>query len=304
LSHMVPLQNWGGIGTFQLRGMPRVDPSQLPTAELRSVTPGYFDALGIPLRAGRTLTEEDALRVPGPILINETLAKRHFPGEDAIGRSMDRGTIVGIVGDVRQVALMGAAPAAIYFPLNQNAGIASDIGMSLIVRTHGPPEAAVDAVRMAVRGVNQNLAIFNVKTMDQVIDDSLWQLNLYRQLIGLFALLTLVLAAIGLYGVISYNAATRRREFAVRLAIGCEGTRLIRLVLGRAVRLTGAGIVLGLAAALATVPLLRLLQLGLEAVPATLGGVAALLMALALCACAIPAIRVAGVNPVTALRHD
>jgi predicted permease len=304
LSHMVPLQNWGGIGTFQVRGAPAVDASQLPTADLRYVTPGYFHALGIPVRAGRILAEGDSLRLPGPVLINEALARRHFAGEDPVGRTLDRGTIVGVVEDVRQVALDRPAQPAIYFPLNRNAGIASDIGMSLIVRTVGPPEAVVGAVRAAVREVNPNVAIFNVRTMDQVIADSLWQLNLYRDLVSLFAILALMLAAIGLSGVITYSVTQRSREFAIRLAVGSGHAKLIRRILTFALRLAAAGLAAGVTGAVALTPAIRTVHAGLETDPVLLAGVSALVIALAMCACALPAARIAGVNPVTVLRHE
>jgi putative ABC transport system permease protein len=182
--------------------------------------------------------------------------------------------------------------------------MASDIGMSLIVRTTGQPDAAIDAIRSAVHDVNPALAIFNVKTMEQVVADSLWQLNLYRWLIGLFAALALVLAAIGLYGVISFGTASRMREFAVRLALGSEPGRLVRLVLARGLRLAAAGIAAGMLIALAIAPSLRAVSTALAGDLITYVAIAVLLVAIALVASAVPALRVAAVNPASALRHD
>lgn len=304
LIHMVPLQNWGGIGTFQVRGRPREEVARLPTAELRSVTPGYFQALGIPIRAGRPLTERDSLDAPGAILVNEALARLHFAGEDPIGREMDRGRIVGVVADVRQVRLDRPAATQIYFPVARTAGIASDIGMSLIVRAQGQPQAVIDAVRSAVRQLNPNLAIFNIRTMEQVLADSLWELNLYRWLIGLFAALALVLAGIGLYGVISYSVASRTREFAIRLALGSDQIALARLVVSRGVRLAAVGLMVGAVAALALTRLVGNLTASLGPDPTTLAATSVLLLAIALLACLVPAMRVARMDPATALRHD
>lgn len=301
---LVPLQNWGWTGTFHVHGRPREELSRLPTAELRTVTPGYFQALGIPIRKGRGLVERDAASAAAVLLINEALARRHFPGEDLIGRETDRGTIVGVVGDVRQVGLDRPAVPEIYQTVTEDAGIASDIGMSLIVRTRGRPEAIVDSVRSAVRAVNPSLAIFNIRTMEQVLADSLWELNLYRWLIGLFAALALVLAAIGLYGVIAYSVTARAREFAVRLALGSDPSRLARLVLRRGAGLAALGVAIGAVGTLLLASWLPNLPTTFGASPATLVGTSALLLAIALLACVVPAIRVAGVNPATALRHD
>ncbi len=192
----------------------------------------------------------------------------------------------------------------IYKTINRDAGVAADLGMTLVVRTDGPPEEIVPAVRAATREVNPIVALFNIKTMAQVVADSLWELRLYRWLIGLFAALTLVLAAIGLYGVISYSVTSRTREFAVRLALGSDPSRVARLVLGRGLRLTGLGLVVGSAAALGSVPLMRRVSSLFAPDIATVAAILVLLVVIALVACLMPALRVARVNPAIALRHD
>jgi putative ABC transport system permease protein len=301
MTQLVPLQNWGWDADFAIRDRV-VDGRSI--AGLRYVTPGYFRALGIPLVRGRGFALSDTADAPPVVLINEALARRYFPGEDPVGRVLDRGTIVGVVGDVRQVRLDHPAEPEIYYPAAQNVAIASDIGMSLIVRAGVPPESMTDAIRSAVHEVNPGLATFNVRTLERVIADSLWELNLYRWLIGLFATLTLLIAAIGLYGVISYNVTSRMREFAVRLALGSDPAALAQLVLGRAIRLAVAGLAGGVLIALAVSPVISSNVMGADSGAGTYAAIGALLMAVALLACAIPAFRVAGVNPAAALRHE
>jgi putative ABC transport system permease protein len=196
------------MADFRIRG--RVM-SGRPIAGLRYVTPGYFRTLGISVLKGRDFTDYDDETAERVIVVNDALVRRYLPSEDPIGVTLDRGTIVGVIGDVRQAGLDRPAEPEIFYPQAQNVTMASDIGMSLVVRTDGPPEALVGQIRAAVREVNPRLAIFNVKTMDTVLADSLWELNLYQWLITLFAALALVLAAIGLFGVMSYTVTSRGR---------------------------------------------------------------------------------------------
>ena len=217
---------------------------------------------------------------------------------------LDRGTIVGVIGDVRQAGLNRPVEPEIFYPAAQNVTMASDIGMSLVVRTDGQPEALVGQIRAAVREVNPRLAIFNVKTMNDVLADSLWELRLYIWLIALFAALALVLAAIGLFGVMSYTVTSRVREFAVRLALGSNPARLGRLVLRRGALLAAIGLIVGAVVTEQLLMLLGSLPIGGRPDAPIYLSVAALLLVLALAACLVPAIRVASVNPVTALRQE
>ena len=202
-----------------------------------------------------------------------------------------------------QAGLNRPVEPEIYKVINRDAGVASDLGMTLVVRTDGPPEDIVPAVRAAVRDVNPVVALFNIKTMAQVVADSLWELNLYRWLIGLFAALALLLAAIGLYGVISYGVASRTREFAVRLALGSEPAGVAQLVLQSGLRLATAGLVLGIAAGLGFLPVLRRVSNLFVPDAVTFTAIVALLLTITLAACLVPALRVARVNPAAALRH-
>jgi predicted permease len=300
---MVPLQNWGWEADFNVRGQPPA-PGQRRTTELRYVTPGYFRAFGIPILRGRGLLPGDAEGAPAVVLVNDALARRYFPNEDPVGRVLDRGTIVGVVGDVRNIHLDRPAEPELYYPAAQNVAMTSDLGMSLVVRTQGPPEPMIPALRAAVRAVTPNLAIFNVKMMEQVVADSLWDLRLYRWLIGLFAGLTLLLAAIGLYGVISYTATSRTREFAIRLALGSRAGALARLVLGRGLVLAAAGVAFGAFATYLLRSTMRTLPIAGGPDAVSYAAISAVLVAIALAACAVPALRAAAVDPVTALRHE
>jgi predicted permease len=303
LIQMVPLQNWGWEADFDVRGQPPA-PGQRRTTELRYVTPGYFRAFGIPILRGRGLLPGDTEGAPPVVVVNDALARRYFANEDPVGRVLNRGTIVGVVGDVRSVHLDRPAEPELYYPAAQNVAMTSDLGMSLVVRTAGPAEPMIPALRAAVRAVTPNLAIFNVKMMEQVVADSLWDLRLYRWLIGLFAGLTLLLAAIGLYGVISYTATSRTREFAIRLALGSRAGALARLVLGRGLVLAAAGVAFGAFATYLLRSTMRGLPIAGGPDAATYAAISAVLVVIALAACAIPALRAAAVDPVTALRHE
>jgi putative ABC transport system permease protein len=301
LTQLVPLQNWGWNADFRVLGRPMVSRA---LAGLRYVTPGYFRAMGIHVVRGREFTDYDDQTAPRVIVVNEALVRRYLADQDPIGVDLDRGTIVGVIADVRQAGLDHPAEPEIFYPAAQNVTSASDIGMSLVVRTDGPPEAMSGQIRAAVREVNPRLAIFNVKTMNDVLADSMWELNLYRWLITMFATLALVLAAIGLFGVMSYTVTARIREFAVRLALGSNPAGLGRLVLRRGVWLAALGLILG---AFVTEQLLMAfgtLPMGGRPDALIYLTVAALLLTLAAVACLIPALRVASVNPVTALRQE
>jgi predicted permease len=306
LTQMLPLQNWGWTSNssdFVVRGRPPITP--VFPIQLRYVTPGYFDALGIPIAKGRGLTAGDDRSAPLVILVNETLARRYFGDADPTGQPTTRGTIAGVVGDVRQENLDRPAVPELYYPVAQNWSQLSDLGMTLVVSARGQPDALIEPVRSAVRGVNPALAVFNVKTMDRVVADSLSDFTLYLSLMTGFAVLALVLALTGTYGVIAYIASARTKEFAIRVALGADRTRVTRLVLGQGVLLVGLGIGVGLLAALAATPLVEGLPVTVRPPGiVTIAPVGVLIALVAGVASLVPALRAARVNPMTALRNE
>jgi ABC-type antimicrobial peptide transport system permease subunit len=238
------------------------------------------------------------------ILVNEALVRRYLGGVEPLGLETDRGTIVGVVGDVRQVSLGLPAEPEIYYAAAQNITMAPDLGMTLLVRIGAGQSAIVDVIRSAVHEVHPNVAIFNVRTMEQVSSDSLRELNLYRWLIGLYAALALGLAAIGLYGVVSYTVGARTREFAVRMALGSSPGPLAWHVIARGAVLTFIGLALGALGTVAVMPLLERLPAALRVDAATCAAVALLVLLIAVAACALPAQRVGSLELSRALRQD
>jgi predicted permease len=306
---LLPLQTSGwnsNSSVFRRRGEPAPSPQDpVYPIELRYVTPGYFQALGIPVRRGRGLSEGDDKGALPVILINEALARRAFPGVDPIGIETTRGTIVGIVGDVRQAHLDRPADPEIYYPIAQNWSQLGEHGLTLVVGTRERPEPLIDSVRTIIREVNPKYAVFRVKTMDTVVAESLSDFTLYLLLIVAAAGLALVLAMTGTYGVVSYIAASRTREFAIRVALGADRARVTRLVVRDGVRLAAAGIALGVVGAFAGRGLLGGLPITVR--PPDLATTVPIAIAVAIIvalACLVPARRAAAGDPIKALKSE
>ena len=306
-TQVLPLQNWGWSANsidFHIVGSPP-PPAPPFTFDLRYVTPGYFEALGVPIRRGRGFLSSDRRDVPPVIVVNEALARRVFQDDDPVGQLTTRGTIVGIAGDVRNANLDQETLPELYYPISQNWSQLSELGMTLVVRTVGPPTAVVDAVRGVVRAVNPDEAIFDVKTMDRIVEESMSSFTMYLRLMAMFAALALALALTGTYGVMAYVTASRAREFAIRVALGASRSGITRLVLGQGLLLTGSGLAIGLVLALLAAPLLGALPVNVRPPGfAVLGPVAGLVAIIAVLACVIPARRASSVDPITILRND
>ena len=293
--------------SFDVEGRP-ARPGQEPQADYSSVSPNYFEVMGIPVLRGRAFGERDAAGAPDVAVINEAMARRVFPGEDPLGRRLvvdylERRLsleVVGVVADARQV--VGQEPKAhIYDCSLQRPWLSS----AFVVRAAGDPAALAGAAQAAVREVDRGRAAAEVKTMEQILAEGVAQPLFYTQLLSAFALVALLLAAVGVYGVMSYSAAQRTHEIGVRIALGARGRDVVRMVVGQGMALALAGVGLGLAGAFALTRILSGLLYGVSATdPATFAGVALLLAAVALLACYLPARRATKVDPVVALRYE
>ena len=292
----------GAYGEFFSR--PDSADSQRVTGRLDFVSPGFLQALGVRLVAGRWLTEADN-RIDGPrvIVVNQRAVRLFHPDAPAIGETLviagNPWTIVGVVNDIVEVRLdapqrpMGYVPQA--FNLSR---------LSVVVRTRLQPMGLVSSLRDTIAGLDPGVALANPRALDQAMDGTLRQRRVVLGLIGVFAGAALALAAIGLFGVMAYAVTTRRRELGIRIAFGAGRGDLIRHVLGRGLRVAGAGLVLGLAAALFTSRLLASELFQVEATdPLVLSGTALVVLSAAVLACLIPARRAAAIEPMTALRQ-
>ncbi len=303
----LPLAGMGSATSFWMADKPEPAAADRPVADIRPVTPGYFRTMGIPMLAGRDFSAGDEPGRPLVAVVNETFARLHSPGENPIGRrlvySWDQPTpveIVGVVGDVKLTALDGEVRGTVYLPSLQR----PIQMMTYVLRTDGPPSSVAGAAVTALRATAPDQPV-RVQTLDDVLGRSLARPRVTSTALGLFAAVALLLAAVGVYGVIAYSVSQRWTEFGVRLALGASPGDIQRMVLGRGVLLVGAGVALGLALAF---PLSRALQAQLFGVGpfdwVTYGSVAVIIGLVGMAASWIPAIRATQVDPVSALRAD
>jgi putative ABC transport system permease protein len=306
-----PLVFKGGRSVVFVDGRPRPQPEEIfaNLATNRAASSGYLETLGVRLVGGRLIDERDGRGAARTVVINETLARRHWPGEDAIGRSFSMGglepmTVVGVVGDVRQRGLDVPVDAEFFVPLEQSTGPFMR-PRQLVVRTAGDPLALASPVRDAVWRVDPDQPVSSVRTMSDVLDTELASRSTQLTLTGVFAVLALVLAAVGLYGVLSYTVAQSTNEIGLRMALGAKQETVVGSVVRSALGTASAGIGIGLLAAFALTRTIAAFLYGVSpADPATAVGVAAVLLAVAGLAALLPALRAASVNPMTALRAD
>jgi len=317
-THAIPLGGFGGMRPFMIEGHPRPEPGKGPVVQYRIVSPGYFQTMRIPVLKGREFTQQDSGGAPGAIIINNSLANKYFPGEDPVGKRITIGgyddawgEIVGVAGDVRQWS-MGAEPEPeMYWVYSQNWIARSPTlsalrrSLTLVVRTRANPESLIRDVRREVMTMDKTLPVTHVRTMEERVGESTSGQRFNALLITLFAALALVLASIGIYGVVSHTAAQRTREIGIRMALGARGSDVLSLVLTRGMGLVLIGVAIGLAVSLALTRFLERLLFGVEPTdPGTFVLVSLVLTAVALVACYVPARRAARLDPLTALRQE
>jgi putative ABC transport system permease protein len=280
-------------------------PNEKPFPDVFRVSSDYFRTLSVPLLQGRLFSDADDADHPLVALINETMAQKLWPGEDPVGKRMARGdtmlTIVGVVGDVYQYGLDSQKTMQLYLPFAQQ----PQRIMTMTVRGSSDPLRLVSAIRDNVRAVDQDQPVFRIATMDQILADSMARQRFSMILLAVFAAGALLLAAVGIYGVMSYVVAGRTREIGLRIALGADPRRVLRLVLGEGLTLAVIGSGIGAVAAFLATRLLTSLLYGVSSSdPLTFVAVAVLLAAVALLACYVPARRAAKVDPLVALRAE
>jgi putative ABC transport system permease protein len=293
--------------SFIREGRPAT-PEESASASYVVATPGYFHALQIPLLAGRAINEQDADKSPMVVVINETMARRFWPGESPVGKRITiwrdekfPREIVGVVGDTRATPGDPAGPQ-MYVPYAQDANWGS---LSLVVRSSIDPSSLTAAARNEVHAIDKTIPVYNTRPMCEVVGVALAGKRASAMLVGAFALLALLLALVGIYGVTAYYVTQRTQEIGVRMALGAQARHVLGLVLGQSMRLTLGGLALGLCGALALTRVLESLLYGVKPTdPVTFAGAAALLGVVALLACLLPAWRATKVDPLIALRAD
>ncbi len=309
-TQVVPLSGNDYLLAFEIQGRPPVQPGNTPSTNFYSVSADYFSAMGIPLRRGRLFTKRDTKDSPHVALINETMAKRTFPGEDPIGKriTFDTGEknpdwfeVVGIVGDVKQYSLDQPTTLQTYEPYTQQ----TFPSMTLVVRTKDDPTNLSAAIRSEVLKLDKDQPVSSIKTLQQFFSNSISQQQFSMLLLGVFAVVALVLATVGIYGVLSYAVTQRRHEIGIRMALGARAPDVLRLVLINGMSLALIGVILGLGGAFGLTRLMETLLFEVKATDIiTYATVALGLLVVALAACYIPARRATKVDPLVALRYE
>jgi putative ABC transport system permease protein len=315
IARNLPLSGSDASLNFVVENRPVESSAEQSRAKYRAASADYFAALGIPLVRGRYFDRTDGEKSPGVVIINNTMARRFWPGENPVGKRMKAGfdgsqwcTVVGVVGDVKHTGLDAATNAEMYYQYLQ---IPPELmsfvegTMTLVLRTQADPNSMVAAVRGEVQKLDADLPVFNVKTMQDLVGGSLAQPRFRTLLLGIFAGVALLLAAIGLYGVIAYAVTQRTNELGVRMALGAQKSDVLKLVVGHGAQLAAIGIGIGLLVALPLMRIISQLLFGVNAAdPVTFAGTAVVILLVTVAASYLPALKAIKVDPVIALRSE
>ena len=304
-----PLSGLDNGSSFLIEGRPPLPTGTYNMSQYRPVSPGYLETIGIPLLQGRSFTVADTGESPWVVIINDSMARAYWPSENPIGQRLQFGpgekwrTVIGVVGDVLHEGLDGEAKAELYVPVEQSWNIESD--STIVVRTTLESGASAAELRGVVSAIDPSIPVDRVETMQQLVSGSVAQPRFRTIVLTAFSLLALVMASIGIYGVMNYLVIQRTREFGIRLSLGATPSDVLRLVLRRAALLIGAGTCLGLAGSALLVRFIASLLFGTAPLdPLTFAAVPILLAAVALAASYIPARRATRIDPIVALRYE
>jgi putative ABC transport system permease protein len=301
----------GWQSSFRLEGRPEPLPGQLPSADIARVMPDYFRAMGVRVREGRVFTERDTADLTPVAIVDETFVRSHYPGESALGKRLRFGAlddakarwieIVGVVAHVKNYGVDEDSRVEVYLPYEQS----PVSGVTLVVRSEGDPAAMAAPLRAAVRAVDPELPLYAVRTLPELVSDRTAQRRLAVMLISVFATVALLLAAVGIYGVMSYAVAQRTQEIGIRMALGAEREEILRMVLRHGTLMAVSGVALGLLASFVLARLITSLLFQTSAAdPPTFSVVPLVLIAVAVLACYVPARRATRVDPLVALRSQ
>jgi putative ABC transport system permease protein len=306
----VPITGFATV-IFTAQGQP-VPNGQEPRADYRTITVDYFRAMGIRLVKGREFSDRDDAAAPDAVIVNEELTRRYWPGEDPIGKRLQVGTeltrwreVVGVVGNAKLSSLEAKVDPAIYIPFPQNTWPNAIRNSFVVLRTSTDPQSVIPEIRTALRSIDPLLPIAQVRTMEDILGESVSQRRFNTALLALFAFVAGVLAVVGIYGVMSYTTTQRTREVGIRIALGAKQSDITKLVTWSGARLAALGVALGVVMAAIASRWLSSLLFGITATdPATFVFTALLSAAVTVLASYIPSRRAARIDPITALRQD
>ncbi|HEV2861401.1 MAG TPA: ABC transporter permease [Pyrinomonadaceae bacterium] len=303
----LPLSDNNLSFSFSVVGQAPLPPGQGQSASARFVTPDYFRAQGVPLRAGRVFTEADKKGAPAVLVVNEAFARRYLPGVDPLGQRLRlgvnriEGEVVGVVGDIRGSRLATPAAPEYYVP----ASLVNFGDMTLVIRTSADPASLTPSLRQIVSEMDKELPLYDVRTMEALVARSVARQRFSMTLVGVFAALAMLLSAVGIFSVMSFLVAQRTHEIGIRMALGAQRRDILSMVVRQGVVLTVVGVAVGLAAAFALTRLMSGLLYEVSATdPVVYGGITVLLAGVALLACYVPARRATKVDPLVALRYE